>query len=266
MTGRPVRKPVDVLTRRRFLQIGGTLSMGAVLAACIGGGATKRSPDSSGGAGGRKADATILRTLSSVEAVAIVVYTTTLDSGLLTTPAVADLAGVFRSHHREHAALFEGTTRDLGGAPFTDPNPIVMQQVKSSLDGLRDETAAVSLAFDVESFFPAKDRFQLAMRLNNLLASPSFAQWLEGDALDIGSCLWTKEGKPRVSIFSIAHLSDAERMFFVSLLLNQILGWTRAQSGTTSLRAIVYMDEIYGYFPPTAATVRPNSWPIASTE
>lgn len=151
MTGRPVRKPVDVLTRRRFLQIGGTLSMGAVLAACIGGGSTKRSPDSSGGAGGRKADATILRTLSSVEAVAIVVYTTSLDSGLLTTPAVADLAGAFRSHHREHAALFEGTTRELGSAPFTDPNPIVMQQVQPSLDGLRDEAAAVSLAFDVET-------------------------------------------------------------------------------------------------------------------
>jgi hypothetical protein len=151
MTGRPARKPVDVLTRRRFLQIGGTLSMGAVLAACIGGGSTKRSPDSSGGAGGRKADVTILRTLSSVEAVAIVVYTATLDSGLVTTPAVADLADVFRSHHREHAALFEGTTRDLGGAPFADPNPIVMQQVQTSLDGLRDEAAALSIAFDVET-------------------------------------------------------------------------------------------------------------------
>jgi len=85
MTRRPARKPVDVVTRRRFLKIGGTLSMGAVLAACIGGGSTKRSPDSSGGAGGRKADATILRTLSSVEAVAVVVYTTALDAGLLTT-------------------------------------------------------------------------------------------------------------------------------------------------------------------------------------
>jgi hypothetical protein len=161
MTGRPVRKPGDVLTRRRFLQIGGTLSMGAVLAACIGGGSTKRSPDSSGGAGGRKADATILRTLSSVEAVAIVVYTTTLDSGLLTTPAVADLADVFRSHHREHAALFEGTTRDLGGEPFSDPNPIVMQQVQSSLDGLRDQAAALSLAFDVETILA--DTYQATM-------------------------------------------------------------------------------------------------------
>jgi Ferritin-like domain len=161
MTRRPAHKPVDVVTRRRFLKIGGTLSMGAVLAACIGGGSTKRSPDSSGGTGGRKSDATILRTLSSVEAVAVVVYTTALDAGLLTTPAVADLADVFRSHHREHASLFEGTTRDLGGAPFTGPNPIVMQQVQPSLDGLRDEAGALNLAFDVESILA--DTYQSTM-------------------------------------------------------------------------------------------------------
>jgi hypothetical protein len=105
---------------------------------------------------------------------------------------------------------------------------------------------------DLEAFFPAKDRFSLAMSLNNLLASPGFEAWLEGDALDIGRLLHTPEGKPRVSIFSIAHLSDAERMFFVSLLLNQTVSWMRTQSGTTSLRAIVYMDEIFGFFPPVA--------------
>ncbi len=105
---------------------------------------------------------------------------------------------------------------------------------------------------DLESFFPANDRFQLAMSLNNLLAAPGFAAWMEGEALDIQQILHTGEGKPRVAIFSIAHLSDAERMFFVSLLLNQVLGWMRTQSGTTSLRAILYMDEIFGYFPPVA--------------
>ena len=85
---------------------------------------------------------------------------------------------------------------------------------------------------DLESFFPAKERFALAMRLNNLLAAPGFAAWLEGEPLDIGrSALHTPEGKPRVAIFSIAHLGDAERMFFVTLLLNQMLGWMRAQSG-----------------------------------
>jgi len=105
---------------------------------------------------------------------------------------------------------------------------------------------------DVESFYPSKERFELALSLNNLLAAPGFSAWLEGEALDINSILYTPGGKPRISVFSIAHLNDAERMFFVSLLLNQILGWTRMQSGTTSLRAIVYMDEIFGFFPPVA--------------
>jgi hypothetical protein len=105
---------------------------------------------------------------------------------------------------------------------------------------------------DLESFYPAKERFALVMALNNLLASPGFSAWLEGEALDIGQMLYGPQGKPRIAIFSIAHLNDAERMFFVSLLLNQVVGWMRAQQGTTSLRAIVYMDEIFGYLPPTA--------------
>ena len=105
---------------------------------------------------------------------------------------------------------------------------------------------------DLDSFYPSKDRFALAMQLNNLLAAPGFSAWLEGDALDVGKMLYSPAGKPRVAIFSIAHLSDAERMFFVTLLLSQTLGWIRGQSGTTSLRAILYMDEIFGYFPPVA--------------
>jgi hypothetical protein len=105
---------------------------------------------------------------------------------------------------------------------------------------------------DLDSFFPANDRFEVAMALNHLLASPSFVSWMEGEALDIPKFLHSESGKPRLSIFSIAHLGDAERMFFVSLLLNQVLGWMRTQSGTTSLRAILYMDEIFGYFPPVA--------------
>jgi len=105
---------------------------------------------------------------------------------------------------------------------------------------------------DLETFYPAKERFSLVMALNNLIASPGFSAWTEGEALDVGRMLHASTGKPRVSIFSIAHLSDAERMFFVSLLLNQVLGWMRTQSGTTSLRAVLYMDEIFGYFPPVA--------------
>ncbi len=105
---------------------------------------------------------------------------------------------------------------------------------------------------DLESFYPGKERFGLVMALNNLLAAPGFSAWLEGEPLDLQAMLYTPSGKPRHVIFSIAHLNDAERMFFVSLLLNQVLGWVRQQSGTTSLRAILYMDEIFGYFPPVA--------------
>jgi hypothetical protein len=103
---------------------------------------------------------------------------------------------------------------------------------------------------DLEAFYPPKDRFQLAMRLNNLLAAPGFEAWLEGEPLNINRMLYTDQGRPRASIFSISHLSDAERMFFVTVLLNEILAWMRTQQGTTSLRAILYMDEIFGYFPP----------------
>ena len=105
---------------------------------------------------------------------------------------------------------------------------------------------------DLDTFYPAKDRFELAMAINNLLAAPGFSTWLEGEPLDIQNMLYTAEGKPRIAIFSIAHLGDAERMFFVSLLLNQMLGWTRSQPGTNSLRALLYMDEIFGYMPPVA--------------
>jgi hypothetical protein len=103
---------------------------------------------------------------------------------------------------------------------------------------------------DLDSFYPQKDRFELALALNNLLAAPGFQLWMQGVPLDIGSLLRSDAGRPRVAIFSIAHLSDAERMFFVTLLLNAVLAWMRGQSGTTSLRALVYMDEIFGYFPP----------------
>jgi hypothetical protein len=105
---------------------------------------------------------------------------------------------------------------------------------------------------ELDSFFPPKERFELSMSLNNLLASPGFASWMEGEPLDIQRLLWTAEGRPRIAILSIAHLSDAERMFFVTLLLNEVVAWMRSQQGTTSLRALLYMDEVFGYFPPTA--------------
>ncbi len=105
---------------------------------------------------------------------------------------------------------------------------------------------------DLESFYPQSERFKLAMTLNNLLASPSFAAWLEGEPLDIQKLLYTPQGKPRLAVISIAHLSDQERMFFVTILLNEMVSWMRNQTGTSSLRALLYMDEVFGYFPPTA--------------
>jgi hypothetical protein len=106
---------------------------------------------------------------------------------------------------------------------------------------------------DVDAFLPSKDRFALALAINNLLAAPGFETWTTGEPLDAGRLLHSPAGKPRIAIVSIAHLGDAERMFVVSLLLGQVLAWMRGQSGTTSLRAILYMDEVMGYFPPVAA-------------
>jgi len=115
---------------------------------------------------------------------------------------------------------------------------------------------------DLESFFPADERFELAARLNNLIAAPGFGAWLEGDALDIGRLLWTPDGKPRVSIVSVAHLDDAERMFFITMLLNEIVAWLRSRPGTSSLRALLYIDEVFGYLPPTAKP--PSKPPLLS--
>jgi len=107
--------------------------------------------------------------------------------------------------------------------------------------------------FPVDTFFPEKDRMELAMLLNGLVASPTFADWIQGQPLDIGGLLHSPSGKPQVSILYIAHLSEAEKQFFVTLLLEQVVSWMRAQSGTTSLRALLYMDEVFGYLPPHPA-------------
>lgn len=105
---------------------------------------------------------------------------------------------------------------------------------------------------DLETFYSASERQKLAMQMNGLLASPGFSTWLDGEPLDIQRLLWTEEGKPRIAILSIAHLSEAERMFFVSTLLNRVVSWVRRQSGTSSLRALLYMDEVFGFLPPVS--------------
>ncbi len=106
-------------------------------------------------------------------------------------------------------------------------------------------------AFPVDTFFPAKDRMMLALQINNILAAPTFELWRIGQPLDIAALLRAQDGRPRHNVFYLAHLSDAERMFFVTLLLSAVETWMRTQSGATSLRALLYMDEIYGYLPPS---------------
>ncbi len=145
---------------------------------------------------------------------------------------------------REHILLSSLFANAWSGAVDLDLPAIIQGVQKPPFD-------KVGL-FDLETFYPAKDRLQLAMGLNNLLASPGFSAWMQGEPLDVQRLLYDDHGKPRISIVSVAHLNDAERMFVVTLVLSEVVAWMRRQSGTSSLRAIVYMDEIFGYFPPTA--------------
>lgn len=103
---------------------------------------------------------------------------------------------------------------------------------------------------DVETVFPEKDRFKLAQLLNNIIAAPNFQTWISGEPIHIPSLLYTPEGHPRVTIFYIAHLNDAERQFIITLLLESVLSWMRSLSGSSSLRALLYIDEVFGMFPP----------------
>jgi hypothetical protein len=145
---------------------------------------------------------------------------------------------------REHILLSTILT-----AKWRDGKPLDMAELLRMIQSPPFDRVGL---MDLETFYPGGERFKLAMQLNNLLASPGFAAWMRGEPLDVGRLLHTEQGRPRISILSIAHLSDKERMFFVTLLLNEVLAWVRAQSGTSSLRALLYMDEVFGYFPPTA--------------
>lgn len=106
--------------------------------------------------------------------------------------------------------------------------------------------------FELDTFFPAKDRTALAMRLNGLVASPSFAAWMQGDPLDVNTLLWAPDGRPRASVVYMSHLTETERQFVVTLLLSKMVTWMRQQPGTSDLKALVYVDEVFGLAPPTA--------------
>jgi len=143
---------------------------------------------------------------------------------------------------REHILLSNIFENAWGQNMDVDLTELILQTQTPPFDKLG--------AFPVDAFFPAKDRMELAMILNNILAAPAFETWREGQSLDIASMLFTDDGRPRHNIFYLAHLSDTERMFFITLLLSSVETWMRTQSGATSLRALLYMDEIFGYMPP----------------
>jgi hypothetical protein len=174
----------------------------------------------------------------------------TTASSLLGLVGIADV----QPHCREQALL----AAILSSRPPNPPSPpasagqaagldlrwLVQQIQRPSFDSIG--------VLDLETFFPARERQDLALRFNSVLAAPGFEAWSAGDPLDAAALLFTPMGKPRIAIISVAHLDDEQRMLVVSLVLNAMLRWTRRQSGTSSLRALVYMDEVFGYLPPVA--------------
>ncbi|MDX2138844.1 MAG: DUF87 domain-containing protein, partial [Chloroflexota bacterium] len=153
----------------------------------------------------------------------------------------------------------------ISAAPMQDPRHVLLANIfehnwRNGQD-LTLETLITQIqkppfeklgVLSVEDFYPSKDRFSLVMALNAVIAAPSFQSWLTGAPMDIQSLLYTPQGKPRVAIIYIAHLNDTERMFVMTLILETLLSWVRQQAGTSSLRAILYIDEIFGFFPPVA--------------
>jgi hypothetical protein len=116
-----------------------------------------------------------------------------------------------------------------------------------------EPTRAKLGVFEVDAFFPPKDRSALALKLKLAAGgAPSFTAWGQGAVLDLQSMLFTPEAKPRAAIIYLAHLSDEERQFVVTLVLSKLVTWMRGQQGTSDLRVLSYMDEVFGFVPPTA--------------
>jgi hypothetical protein len=163
-----------------------------------------------------------------------------------TVSSVLSLMGIEAdpSTSREHILLSNILQKAWGAGREVDLPGLVSQVQNPPFEKIG--------VMSVDQVFPARDRNAFAMKINNLVAAPGFEAWMAGVPLDASRLLYTDSGKPRVSVLSIAHLSDAERMFFVTMLLNELIGWMRQQPGTGSLRALLYMDEVFGYLPPVA--------------
>lgn len=166
-----------------------------------------------------------------------------------------------RTEHASSAASSLLALAGIDADPMTSREHILLAMLlqTGAIAGLADLVRGITAppfarvgVMDLDTFFPSKDRAALALRINNLIASPSFAAWTMGEPMSASSLLYTSAGKPKVSVVSIAHLSEAERMFAVSTLLSEVLAWVRSQPGTSSLRALLYFDEVFGYLPPVA--------------
>lgn len=179
-------------------------------------------------------------------------------------PAASEDAELLADRVDSTAAALLGLA-GIGGDAMTSREHTLLATILTNAWGVGESLSLVEIVkriqkppfatvgvLDLEAFYPEKERFRLVLALNNLLASPGFAAWQQGTPLDVQELLFTREGRPRLAILSIAHLDDAQRMFFVALLLNAAVSWMRGQAGTTSLRALLYMDEVFGYFPPVA--------------
>ena len=160
-------------------------------------------------------------------------------AGLLGLVGLTDV----QPHSRE-LALVSAILQSRQGDSDTDLAWLVQQIQRPSFERVG--------VLDLETFYPARDRQELALKFNSVLAAPGFELWSTGEPLQAGSLLFTPEGRPRIAIISIAHLDEPQRMLVVSIVLNAVLQWTRRQTGTSSLRALVYMDEVAGYLPPVA--------------
>ncbi len=163
-----------------------------------------------------------------------------------TVSALLELVGVNADPVRSREAILLATIFEF----YWKKNQNL--DIKQLINSIQKPPVRKLGVFDVDTFYPEKERFELAMAFNSLIASPNFQSWLQGESLDIDTLLYTKQGKPRHCIFYLAHLSDRERMLFVTLLLEKVLVWVRRQTGTTSLRALLYFDEVFGFMPPVA--------------
>ena len=193
------------------------------------------------------------RSLSIVESLHAPPLDWDRDAGILrerissTVSAILALVGIESDpvSGREHILMAAILERVWRSGQDVDLGRLILEVQKPPFDHLG--------VLPLEVFYPEKDRMKLALALNGLLASPSFAAWMQGDPLSAGALLRAADGRPRISIFTLAHLQDAERFFFVTLLLEQVRSWLRVQEGTPNLRALLYFDELYGFMPPYPA-------------